>query len=628
MTRLVLLSLLAVSAASAEPLNVRDFGATGDGVTDDTAAIQAAMDAASAAGGGLVTVPTGNYLCAGTLNVPPHVVVEGVWRAPTARSQGHGSTLLTTAGRGEQDGTPFISLLANSTLRGLTIFYPEQSADDPQPYPWCIRGIGDNMSLLDLLIVNPWQAVDFATLPSGRRYINGLYSQAIYRGLQVDKCLDVGRVENVHFWPFWDAAGDAVREITLEQGVAFSFGRTDWEYVTNCFAISYQVGFEFITGRETGGPMTGPGNVLLTQSGSDMCPVAVRVAETQPHAGVSFSNSQIFGDIIVEPTNRGPVRFSSCGLFGSIDGARGTALARIEGTGRVSFDNCHFYAIHPENQGAYLIDALGGRLSVQNCEFLNEPGHGAYPAALHRGPGLLSSTIVGNSFASAGVARMQVGTWPDDLPNDHIVANNVFDTATKQRYQDVGARWLPASSVVRGSEKATLVPNGDFATSSAPDEAGRDTEAEGWHRVGPAFVEAPTMWPGIEHAMVARPGLMPDEPVGQYYQPLNLEPDTDYIVSGYLWAREDGAGSVRVMFDILGGEPTFVPALPSIPGGIFFALPFNSADVGDSPLLRVWYDNPRRITDTEPWMAAARLAVTRADEFEMPQIFRPGAFGG
>ncbi len=43
-------------------LNVRDFGATGDGKTKDTAAIQQAIDRAYVFGGGEVVVPPGNYL--------------------------------------------------------------------------------------------------------------------------------------------------------------------------------------------------------------------------------------------------------------------------------------------------------------------------------------------------------------------------------------------------------------------------------------------------------------------------------------------------------------------------------------------------------------------------------------
>ncbi|HEY1901500.1 MAG TPA: glycoside hydrolase family 28 protein [Terracidiphilus sp.] len=43
--------------------NVRMYGATGDGKTLDTAAVNRAIEAASAAGGGVVVFPAGSYLC-------------------------------------------------------------------------------------------------------------------------------------------------------------------------------------------------------------------------------------------------------------------------------------------------------------------------------------------------------------------------------------------------------------------------------------------------------------------------------------------------------------------------------------------------------------------------------------
>ncbi len=51
-----------VARRPAVHLNVRDFGATGDGKTKDTAAIQQALDRCSVLGGGEVLVPAGDYL--------------------------------------------------------------------------------------------------------------------------------------------------------------------------------------------------------------------------------------------------------------------------------------------------------------------------------------------------------------------------------------------------------------------------------------------------------------------------------------------------------------------------------------------------------------------------------------
>ena len=49
--------------AAGDTFNVRDYGATGDGKTFDTAAVNKAIEAAAAAGGGTVVFPAGSYLC-------------------------------------------------------------------------------------------------------------------------------------------------------------------------------------------------------------------------------------------------------------------------------------------------------------------------------------------------------------------------------------------------------------------------------------------------------------------------------------------------------------------------------------------------------------------------------------
>lgn len=68
--------------ASPEPwsqqvFNVKDFGATGKGLTNDTAAIQAALAMAETNGGGIVYFPRGRYEVRDTLKIPRFTVLRG-----------------------------------------------------------------------------------------------------------------------------------------------------------------------------------------------------------------------------------------------------------------------------------------------------------------------------------------------------------------------------------------------------------------------------------------------------------------------------------------------------------------------------------------------------------------------
>lgn len=373
------------SATRTDSLNVRSFGAKGDATTDDTAAFQAAIDSASAQGGGIVFVPAGTYRIEGSLIIRRNVTLEGIFTAPptipwTAESLGkgapNGSVLLAFSGKGDAGGTPFIQLDYNATLKGLAVFYPEQTdTNPPVAYPWTISSLltgADNCSIVDVLLVNPYQAVDFGGRHTGRHFIRNLNAAPLHRGLFIDHCLDVGRVENVHFWPFWGATG-AAAEYRRKHGKAFIIGRSDWQHLTNCFCIDYETGFQFIPCTSAAAAYQGGGNAHIIGGGADGCNRAVHVVELQGHSGTRFTNSQIYGDIIVEATNHGPLTFSACGLFGSMHASHGIGLAQIEGGGKVSFTDCHVHCIDPRNTHRPLIHAKAGRLQVRGCEFLDGP---------------------------------------------------------------------------------------------------------------------------------------------------------------------------------------------------------------------------------------------------------------
>jgi hypothetical protein len=84
-------------------LNVVLFGAKGDGATDDTAAIQAAITAAGAAGGGLVLLPKGTYAYTTLALNTGNVALRGVGSTATLLKQtANGDGIKVNVGGGTQ----------------------------------------------------------------------------------------------------------------------------------------------------------------------------------------------------------------------------------------------------------------------------------------------------------------------------------------------------------------------------------------------------------------------------------------------------------------------------------------------------------------------------------------------
>jgi hypothetical protein len=231
---------------SAGSWSVSSFGAVGDNATDNTAAFAKALAACGAAGGGEVSVPPGLFRFAGNLTIPQGCALSGSYkRVPSHSPPCHGcfpvfkgSVLLPTGGRGDgacsvpiaspNGGVPckraFITLLIDADLQGFVIYYPEQEHQaTPVPYPWSIFMAGTNSAVQDIECLNCWDAV--AAVGAGRHYIARVQGQPLNIGVFVDQTYDIGRIEDVHFNPWWSDAQPMIFHQTT-YGRAFVFGRS------------------------------------------------------------------------------------------------------------------------------------------------------------------------------------------------------------------------------------------------------------------------------------------------------------------------------------------------------------------------------------------------------------------
>lgn len=446
-----LLATLLIAGCAYADLDVMDYGAKGDGVTDDTAAFQSALDAA-APKGEVVVVPAGTYLIEGSLNIPQSVTLKGSWQAPHFSEADKGSLIIATGNAGNENGTPLINLVMNSCIEGFTIFYPDQDPRDVKPYPWTIQGRGTHCSVIDVTLVNPYKGIDFGTFPNEMHYIRNVYGCPLKIGIFVDKCTDIGRIENVHFNPNSytrlehpnAAVGDkaaALVEYLHQNLIGFLFGRTDWEYVNNSFVIFPKIGFHF---TDAGG---GGGNVLLTQSGADICGIAVQVDATQSHAGVSFSNSQFFGRIIIGETNTGPVRFTACGFYGAADDtANEPCHVDSKGNGHVSLDNCHFIKLWGNNNTKIDIRASGGKISVNNCYFMMPDRTNVLLEEGLKTAIIACNTFVGKAnIVNNANANVQIGLNVDETPKPEEPGSIVIDDSSSNAFVTEG-EWQIASA--------------------------------------------------------------------------------------------------------------------------------------------------------------------------------------
>ena len=368
--------------------------AKADGFTDDTPAIQRALDQAADAGG-KVNLPPARYLVKGSLRIPPGVTLQGVMDSPVWSEPLKDSVILATGGRDSEEGPALFEMGHSSAVRGLSVFYPEQQTTNIHPYAWTFHLQGNDNTVENITLINSYNGIRIGPEANVRHRIRSVYGCVLRRGILVDNCSDIGRIENVQFHCHWWSAaavggdGKAAHEFMWRNCEAFIFARTDWEYVNNTFVFPVNIGYRFLASK------AGAANGQFSGIGADESQVAVQVEQIQG-PGLLIANGQfvcMHGDprieVLVEPACEGSVRLVNCAFWGP---ARQCVVSHSRSF--VSLSDCYIsrtYGGPAQEPELPLVEADGGRLQVRGCSF----GTAEPSIALRKG--LQQAIVTGNN---------------------------------------------------------------------------------------------------------------------------------------------------------------------------------------------------------------------------------------
>lgn len=226
---LILALALPLMAQVPRSVSAFDFGTTGDGVADDTEAIQRALDAV-AEGGGIVHLQAGKYLISDSLKVPQGATLLG----EGARWEGSATQLII-----EKPGFPAVRLGHAAGVKALAIVYPNNADNaNPTPYPPAIQLEGINPSVENIVFGNAWIGV--STAPGGTNAGQGMFRDLTgfvhHVGIHLSGCRDVNRIQDVH-WFVGGKDTPGVQSYYRKNRVGFEFGDVDGVLMDRCFII-------------------------------------------------------------------------------------------------------------------------------------------------------------------------------------------------------------------------------------------------------------------------------------------------------------------------------------------------------------------------------------------------------
>lgn len=382
--------------------NVKDFGATGDGTTDDRAAIVSAI-AAALTGSGSVFFPQGAYVidtAGGTVDIPEGVGLFGEAgdqiRDPSVTKQG---AVIYVKGVAT---SPF-TYNRGVTVRGLNFYWPDQPINTSSPTAYAFAFTpgsagGGKSTFQDLLFINADKGIksgDLAgAIPGGALFMDNVKGMFFREMIRIENSFALSHIDHCA-----SSAVFAPGDTTLSQNFASANldvlhfnGRTDGVRISD-FTVFRANRFIFMEDTLASG--TANSNFMRIADG--LCDGIRQGLATSGTAGVlSAQFDNVFfklddiNDATVAPIafdftfSAGPSQidktamFSNC-RFVSAAGVPITVGPGTDGLDRLIVSDCTFRgwaqgSAAPINSGAITINRAQAKVSIDNCDFFKSAG--------------------------------------------------------------------------------------------------------------------------------------------------------------------------------------------------------------------------------------------------------------
>jgi pectate lyase-like protein len=454
---------------SGSRISVTDFGAVGDGVTDDTGPFQAAINYCQAQGITLrIPVAPNAYRLTHPLGITRAFTIEGDGVEPYTGGgpqgtylRGKGSWLWfdhpgiginIVYGTSVTDGSSEITGMRIQSI-GTTRAQPLPTANwvpNVFHYDFVTAYSGETV-FDDIMILGSFNGI----YANGRVTCNRVRGQTFGTFIFSEFSGDTARFNDCHFWPFWSTNSNIMLYM-LNNSICFRFSRLDNPSIVGCFAIWARIGM-FIDSFNN----RSVSSLRMVNSEFDVGTIGIYISPAVNAATMFISNHTTYGSVDTEVTSALVCDGNNCiiRLNNFKSGLNKIGIMRINGTGNYiqavncEADNWDFTASN--NPAFYIGD--GNTMIMANRPYCHNGGTAPWFGGLGTiqcplGHGVGTGTTNGSGDLTVthnlGCAPRVVTATPVGAAYIHIQPTTITATTIVFRCMNATGAALASSPVV------------------------------------------------------------------------------------------------------------------------------------------------------------------------------------